>query len=56
MFRNKRDEMKSIYLTFTPYHILLSCAIAINNDNNTKKETIIFNDFADANKFAEIPH
>ena len=48
--------MKSIYLTFTPYHILLSCAIAINSDNNTEKEIIIFKDFVNADKFAVLLH
>jgi len=46
--------MKSIYLAFTPYHILLSCAIAKDIDDCNKKEIIIFKDSVNANQFAAL--
>lgn len=42
--------MKSIYVAYTPYHILLSCGIARTCDDAEKKYLFIVHDFADAEK------
>jgi hypothetical protein len=37
--------MNSIYIAHTPYHILISCGLAISNDNSEGKYLIIISDF-----------
>lgn len=46
--------MNSVYLTNTPYHIIISCGLASLYDNNAAKKLIIVNDFKDAVIFKEI--
>lgn len=43
--------MKSVYITYTPYHILVSCGLASLYDDSDEKSLIIVSDFKDAEIF-----
>lgn len=45
--------MISIYISFTPYHVLVSCGLASLYDDSDDKRLIIVSDFADAKLFYE---
>jgi|LDZR01.1.fsa_nt_gi hypothetical protein len=46
--------MKSVYLAYTPYHILLSSVIATASDTNKEKALLIFKDFVNPEVFASV--
>ena len=43
--------MNHIYIAHTPYHILISCGLAILNDNSGGKYLIIISDFENSHFF-----
>lgn len=43
--------MNSIYLAYTPYHILISCGLAKLDHNSQKKYLVLISDFAGVNIF-----
>ncbi|HOA81671.1 MAG TPA: polysialyltransferase family glycosyltransferase [Defluviitaleaceae bacterium] len=44
--------MKDVFLAFTPYHILLACALIFDMEQSSEIDLIIFRDFFEADKFA----
>lgn len=45
--------MSSIYLTYTPYHVIVACGIASRIDKSVEKKLIIIEDFPNAEFFRQ---
>lgn len=43
--------MNSIFIAHTPYHLLISCGLAVSYDNSTKKYLVIISDFENFNAY-----
>jgi hypothetical protein len=46
--------MKNVFFAFTPYHILLSCSIALDNSQTSENFLFIISDFSDAEVLGKI--